>query len=215
MHSRSIARGGLAGLVAVLVAATPALAQDTRITVGSPESPFSRNKQNEPAVAIDQLHRNVLAAGANDNIDMEACNAGTDNTCPFTDGVGASGISFSTNGGGTWTQPTYTGLSARSCTGAVGDTDPPCEPRTGPIGTLPNYDSNDLVSDGDPAVAFGPRYLGGGRFSTTQSRLVLREPDLGAAGHDAVQGFRGDRGVAHGRHRRGRWPVTMAPGATR
>ena len=160
MHSRSIARGGLAGLVAVLVAATPALAQDTRITVGSPASPFSRNKQNEPAVAIDQLHRNVLAAGANDNIDMEACNAGTDNTCPFTDGVGVSGISFSTNGGGTWTQPTYTGLSARNCTGAVGDTDPPCEPRTGSIGTLPNYDSNDLVSDGDPAVAFGPRYLG-------------------------------------------------------
>ena len=171
MHSRSIARGGLAGLVAVLVAATPALAQDTEITVGSPASPFSRNKQNEPAVAIDQLHPNVLAAGANDNIDMEACNAGTDNTCPFTDGVGVSGISFSTNGGGTWTQPTYTGLSARTCTGAVGDTDPPCEPRTGPIGTLPNYDRNDLVSDGDPAVSFGPRYLGSGRFSTTQSRL--------------------------------------------
>ncbi len=170
MHS-CIARGVLAGLMAVLVAATPAVAQDTRITVGSPTSPFSRNKQNEPAVAIDQLHPNVLAAGANDNIDMEACNAGTDNTCPFTDGVGVSGISFSTNGGGTWTQPNYTGLSARSCTGAVGDTDPPCEPQTGPIGTLPNYQRNNLVSDGDPAVAFGPRYLGGGRFSTTQSRL--------------------------------------------
>jgi len=193
MHSRSIARGGLAGLVAVLVAATPALAQDTRITAGSPAGPFSRNKQNEPAVAIDQLHPNVLAAGANDNIDMEACNAGTDNTCPFTEGVGVSGISFSTNGGGTWTQPDYTGLSARHCTGAVGDTDPPCEPRTGPIGTLPNYDRNDLSSDGDPAVAFGPLYLGSGRFSTTQSRLYYA--NLAAALPDTAP-FKGAEAIA-------------------
>src|SRR3954468_13383636 len=137
MLNRSIARGGLAGLVAVLVAATPALAQDTRITAGSPASPFSRNKQNEPAVAIDQLPPNILAAGANDNIDMEACNAGTDNTCPFTEGVGVSGISFSSKGGRAWPQPNYPGLPARGCLGVIGDSDPPCEPTPGPIGTLP------------------------------------------------------------------------------
>jgi hypothetical protein len=174
MRSRRSVRGAvtaLASIVMVAALAAPAAAQDTRVMNGSPTSPFSQNKQNEPAVAVDQQHPNVLAAGANDNIDMEACNAGTDNTCPFTGGVGVSGISFSTDNGATWVQPTYRGLSARGCLGAVGDTDPPCTPVQGPIGTLPNYFENELVSDGDPALAFGPRYLGGGRFSTTQSRL--------------------------------------------
>src|SRR6266511_2171373 len=86
-------------VVAVQGGSALAFNADTRVTVGSPVSPFSPNKQNEPAVAIDANHPGVLAAGANDNIDLEACNAGTDNTCPFTDGVGVSGISFSFNNG--------------------------------------------------------------------------------------------------------------------
>jgi hypothetical protein len=153
-----------AAVVLVAVLAGPAAAQDTRVSIGSPPSPFSQNKQNEPAIAIDPSHPGVAVAGANDNIDMEACNAGPDNDCPFTDGVGVSGVYFSSDSGRSWAQPNYTGLTARGCLGAVGP-DPGCTPRTGPIGTLPNYAEHDLVSDGDPAVAFGPQPAAGGGFS--------------------------------------------------
>jgi hypothetical protein len=158
-----------AALILAAVAGATAYGTDTRVTVGSPPTPFSQNKQNEPAVAVNPDDPNIAAAGVNEEVDMEACNNRADNDCPFTPGVGSSGVYFSDDSGSTWTQPTYTGWTARDCQGVPG-TDPNnpadnCDPHVGPIGTLPNYYENGLVSDGDPGVAFGPKPGANGTFS--------------------------------------------------
>jgi hypothetical protein len=170
----------LAGVLVMNLAfqrpAAHAASPDVLVTNGSPSTPFPQNKQNEPAIAVDANHPNILVAGSNDEIDLAPC---VGNSCPFTPGVGVSGIYFSSDSGTSWTQPTYTGWSARSGT-----------PGVGPIGTLPKYFESGLVSDGDPGLAFGPSPDASGHFSLSNgSRLYYSNLTSNFPGTQTFKGF--------------------------
>jgi hypothetical protein len=90
-------------------------------------------------------------------VDSAPCNG---SSCDLTPDIGISGIYFSLDGGTTWVQPTYTGLTAQNGTTHIG-----------PIHTLPNYFENGMSSHGDPALAFGPRPGPGGFSWANGSRL--------------------------------------------
>src|SRR2546430_404082 len=121
----------LASLLGASAPARPGL-----VTTGSPVGSTPQNHQNEPAVAMDANHPNILVAGSNDFVDEQACpqplavNAGT--CLDRATGVGVSGDYFSFDSGHTWVQPTYNGWTTADC-----DPSAPCKGHAGPIHTLP------------------------------------------------------------------------------
>jgi hypothetical protein len=187
---------------AVILLGTPgALAThsipDAEVTEGSADAVPLQNKQNEPIVAINPRvgETNQVAAGANDNIDLEGCLNRSDNTCPFTAGVGVTGFAGSLDGGLTWNQPDYTGWSARACLGLPGESAAPadnCDPAVGPIGTVPWYFEEGLVADGDPVQTWGPRPGADGTFSWSNgSRLYYQDLVSNFSARRDEQTFRG------------------------
>ncbi len=168
-----------ATIVSLTTTAAPARpsvdATGALVSVGSPPDRHPRNAQNEPALAVDASRPDVLAAGANDLVDMQPCSeeaATTASACSFplgtfNLGVGLGGVYFSFDQGKDWTQPTYTGLTAAGCD----PTQEPCTPQVGPIHTVPNFYEAGLRSRSDPGVAFGPAPQGGGFSWDNGSRL--------------------------------------------
>ena len=123
----------LAALLAIVAAAVPvsAAGTDVRVNVASPPAPFPTDKSAEAAIAINPTTPDMVAAGAFDEVDVAPCGTAqstASSPCPFTRGVGTSGVYFSYDRGHTWVQPTYSGWTAASGT-----------PGTGPIHTLPWY----------------------------------------------------------------------------
>ena len=155
----SVAFGSL--LPATASATGGMLAFNSQVNMTAPSPPpgtvdnFPQNKQNEPGLALDPL-TGALIAGSNDEIDEPLCHTTSTGTgsCPFAPNVGNSGVYFSTNGGVSWTQPSFT----ESATG-VGS----CKGRV--IHTLPGYCEQNLESFGDPILAVGPAMGANGRFS--------------------------------------------------
>ncbi len=186
MRGRTVVMGTLPlllGLSVLTGGGTPARASagtgDTIVNPGSPSTHFPRNKQNEPAVsvAIDAAHPNVVVSGSNDEIDNAPCAA---NNCGFTPGVTDNGVYFSFNGGRSYTQPTYTGWTARNGI-----------PHVGPVGTVPGYYQEGLVGDGDPALAFGPTPGPRGFSWSNGSRLYYASLTSNFPGRSTINGIEG------------------------
>lgn len=79
---------------------------EAKVSVAGPPTPYLPDAVNEPALAVDANHPQVLAAGANDLVDSAPCKG---SSCDLTPDIGILGIYFSLDGGANWAQPTYTG----------------------------------------------------------------------------------------------------------
>lgn len=174
----------IAASCTALFLAAPAQAADqvveSQVTAVGPADQFPRNSNDEPAMAVDASRPNVLAIGAHELADNQACSqaaATSTGACTFrvnglttNAGVGITGVFFSFDSGHSWIQPTYQGLTAVGCDPTV----EPCVPKVGPIHTVPNYYEHGLRTLGDPSLAFGPIPDQSGSFSWSNgSRLYV------------------------------------------
>ena len=172
---------GLAALVVTLTASAALAVTTSDPQANNPQvatdassdttAVFPTNKSNEPTIAVDRLHPEVLLAGANDEQQQPPCGPGPvrganvpASDCSFYPWVGTSGLYRSLDGGASWTN--------------LGMMDDFWSAATKAAGTR-------VVSDGDPVIVIGPRPLPGGGFSSTERRAYYAM--LGAV--EARKGF--------------------------
>jgi hypothetical protein len=114
---------------------------------------FPQNKQNESMVAVNPLDPSIAAVGANDEIQEPDCTPATggSSSCPFDPFTDSMGVYITTNGGTSWTQQ-----------------------------ILDAHSSTIYITDGDPALAWGPKPSNGG-FSFENGARLYAATLLGSA----------------------------------
>lgn len=154
---RLVAVVGVVVVVAAVVGSSASAAVSEHL-VSPAATHFPQNKQNESTVAVDPLNPLVAAAGANDEIQEPDCTPATggSSSCPFSPTVDTMGVYITTNGGSSWTQQ-----------------------------ILDAFPATQFKTDGDPALAWGPKPNGGGFSFATGARLyaatLLGSPQFGPA----------------------------------
>jgi hypothetical protein len=144
-----------AGLVAT---PTGSAATATEHLVSPVATHFPQNKQNESTVAVNPTDPAIAAVGANDEIQEPDCTPATggSSSCPFSATVDRMGVYVTTNGGSSWTQQ-----------------------------ILDAFPATPFTTDGDPALAWGPKPTGAGFSFASGARLyavtLLGSPVFGPA----------------------------------
>ena len=202
----AVLAASLAATAAATGAGATASAADTLVSTGSPSPVLAeqaeRAGRGRRPGAPEHRRRGLQRRDRHGGLQRRA-----GRRLPVHPGRRRLGHLLLADSGASWTQPTYTGLTGRNCLGAAGRHRPAVHAdHRARSARCPNYAAAGLVSDGDPA-----RRLGAASACRRPLRVgqrlaaVLREPDLGRPGRRAVQGRRGDRGLAHRRRRRRPW----------
>lgn len=125
------------GVSMVTLLTVPVWATTTESLVSPVGAHFPQNKQNESPMAVNPIDPNNAISGANDEIEQPDCTltASGSSSCPFDPFTQGTGVYVTANGGATWTHQ------------------------------ILHWEGVGLRSDGDPAVAFGPKPNPTGGFS--------------------------------------------------